>query len=87
MKLIKPVLWTVFGVVVGIVVTITAQQVQAQAEPVIRSERISIRSAPEPNIGRLSFVKDARSGGCWIASGDGKGSFSGVAVAPPTACD
>jgi len=87
MKLIKPVLWTVLGVVIGVTAVLTGERVQARQGLGQPAPRVSVTAVPNPNFGKLSFVKDTRSGGCWIASGDGQGGFGSMAVAPFSACD
>ena len=94
MKLIKSVLWTVFGVVIGAVGVLTASRVQAQQTPArppstAAAERLKVAPAwGNVNGGAfgLFVVKDSKSGGCWIATKDGH-AWSGIAVAPPSACE
>jgi hypothetical protein len=83
MKVLKPVFWTVLGVVIGVVAILSAERVQARQG---FDQRVVIIRAPQPNVGRINFVKDTRSGGCWIASGTSDG-FTAIAVAPPSSCD
>jgi hypothetical protein len=87
MKLIKPVLWTMFGVVIGIVATAAASRVDAQQRP--REERIHVSSylgADRSGMFGVYFVKDSKSGGCWIGTRDGS-HWNALSVAPPTACE
>ena len=87
MKLIKPVLWTVLGAVIGATAVLTADQVQAQQNP--SAERIQVRPAWTTERGGawgLFFVKDSRSGGCWMAAKAG-GDWASLAVAPAGSCD
>ena len=94
MKLIKPVLWTVLGVVIGAVAVLTASRVQAQQTPArplstAQAERLTITPAWATDTGGafgIFVVKDSKSGGCWIATKDGH-AWSGIAVAPPSACE
>ena len=94
MKLIKPVLWTVFGVVIGSVAVLTASRIEAQATPAtlpstVKAERMKITPAWATDTGGafgLFVVKDNKSGGCWIATKDGH-RWSGIADAPPSACE
>ena len=86
MKLIKPVLWTMFGVVIGVTAILSTGHVQAQqSQP---APRLTITFGEVgPNWGRLAFIKDSKSPGCWVASTNPNGGFQAIAVAPPMACD
>ena len=87
MKLIKPVLWTVCGVVIGASTVLTADRVQAQQQA---AERIQVSPAWQmqsaSNAFGLYIVKDGKSGGCWLAAKD-RGNWAALAVAPASACD
>ncbi len=88
MKRIKPVLWTVLGVVIGVSAVLTASRVQAQdVMPAPKSDnRIVVTPVGGPNL-HLAFVKDTKSGGCWIGGGyTDRAGFASLAVAPPSAC-
>jgi hypothetical protein len=85
MRFIKPVLWTVLGVVIGASASLAASRVQAQQKP---ADRIQVNFAGADRSGNygIYFVKDKKSGGCWIGTRDGS-NWTGLAVAPNTACD
>jgi hypothetical protein len=95
MKIIKPVLWTVFGAVIGASAVLTADRVQAQQNPPLRqsvptpAERLQVRPAWATERGGafgLFFVKDSKTGGCWVAAKDGS-AWASLAVAPAGTCD
>jgi len=95
MKLNKPVLWTMFCVVTGIMGTLTASRLQAQQNPPptrsvpTPAERLQVRPAWGSEHGGafgLFFVKDSKTGGCWIAAKDGY-RWASLAVAPAGACE
>ena len=87
MKLIKPVLWSMFGVVIGASVVLGAVRGQAQEQP---DERIQVSPAWQrqrsSNAWNLYIVKDSKSGGCWIAA-KASGDWAALAVAPAAACE
>jgi hypothetical protein len=90
MRFIKPVLWTVFGVVIGAAAVLSADRVQAESQPAFfKNDRLTITFADiATNWGRLAFIKDTKSPGCWVASANSNGGgFQAIAVAPPMACD
>jgi len=88
MKIMKPVLWTVFGVLLGVSVRFSTGHVQAQEpapQPV--EKRLVVKPATAPQWVRMYFVSDPKSGGCWLASyTPNDSSFASMAVAPPSAC-
>jgi len=87
MKLMKPVLWTGLGVIIGVTAVVSTSRVRAQQTPV--AERIEIRPADGVSAGTsfgVFFVKDNKSGGCWVATKE-SGVINTIAVAPPRACD
>ena len=86
MKLIKPVLWTVFGVIIGATAVLTSSRVLAQQQK--PAERIKIEYVGVERSGSygIYFVKDNKSGGCWVGTRDGS-TWTGIAPAPATACD
>lgn len=87
MKLIKPVLWTVLGVVIGVTATVSSSRVQAQQTPPAERIRVSpYIGADRSGLGGLYFVKDSKSGGCWIGAKDST-YWTAIAVAPATACE
>ena len=88
MKLIKPVLWTMFGVLLGLVARFSTGHVQAQsAAPQEVEPRLVVTSVTGPRWVRMYVVYDTKSNGCWIASHDASNTaFSAMAVAPPSAC-
>ncbi len=85
MKLMKPVLWTGLGVIIGVTAVVSTSRVRAQQTPA--AERIEIRPADGDNTSfGVFFVKDNKSGGCWVATKE-SGVINTIAVAPPRACD
>ena len=88
MKLLKPVLWTLFGVILGVAGRFSPSPVQAQtATPQPVEKRLVVKPATSPQWLRMYFVSDPKSGGCWLASHSTEGgAFASMAVAPPSAC-
>ena len=87
MRIIKPILWTVFGMVIGVTATVTASRVEAQQKPPAERIRVSpYTGADRSGLGGVYFVKDIKSGGCWIGAMDST-HWTTLAVAPATACD
>ena len=85
MKLIKPVLWTLLGVVIGAAAVVTTSRVQAQQKPTERIEMTPAAGLISGGAYGVYFVKDIKSGGCWIATKE-SGVVNTLAVAPPSAC-
>lgn len=88
MKQMKPVLWTVFGVILGAAAVLSTGHVQAQsAAPDPAGDRLVMTSITPRGWGRMYVVFDTKSNGCWLGSYDsGSAAFSSLAVAPPSAC-
>ena len=88
MKFLKPVLWTLFGVMLGVVGRFSSSHIQAQeAAPKPVEKRLVVKPASGPDWLRMYFVSDPKSGGCWVASHNpNAASFASMAVAPPSAC-
>ena len=88
MKLMKPFLWTVFGVILGLVATLSTGHVQAQStSPVQAEQRLVVTAVTGPRWVTMYFVHDPKSNGCWIASYESNAvAFASIAVAPPAAC-
>ena len=87
MKLMKPVLWTVFGVILGAAAVLSTGHVQAQSASPQAQERLVVTRVTGPRWVNLYVVHDPQSNGCWIASQDAaSAAFSAMAVAPPSAC-
>lgn len=88
MRLMKPFLWTVFGVILGMAGSFSTGHVQAQsAAPQEVEKRLVVKPASGPAWVRMYFVSDPKSGGCWLASyATDSSSFASMAVAPPSAC-
>ena len=99
-RLVTPVLGIVLGISVGAGAVATSGRLQAQ-QTSVGAARIVITPASEVK-GRwvndttktwiegpppLKFIKDAKSGGCWIGSIGDNGIFVAIAVAPPVACE
>ena len=88
MKNLKPVLWTVVGMVVGAVgmlAAMTAAPVEAKQAVENRLKRIEGGLA-YANGPKALFFKDAKSGGCWLALAWTAADTS-LAPAPKEACD
>ena len=82
MRIVKPGLYAVFGMVLGIAATVVATPSPQQPAP-----RLTETPAGTVNKRPAVFVKDAMSGGCWLVVGYTTGDASpSVAVAPPRAC-
>ena len=82
MRIVKPSLYAAFGMVLGIAVTAVASPAPQQS-----ASRLTETSAGSVNKRPAVFVKDAKSGGCWLVVGYGTGEASpSIAVAPTSAC-
>jgi hypothetical protein len=92
MKLIKPILCTAFGVVIGVTVMATAGRVEAtpQARPAISDatgHEVVIRPLKGPALAHLSTVKDVKTSACFYAAGyPDRAGFASLAPAPIMAC-
>jgi hypothetical protein len=95
MKNAKAIGLVLIGVVIGALGVGAGLKLQAQASaPRITSTPAGPMVGPDrrttTGIGNLSFIKDAKSGGCWLyatQSGVSGDSALALAVAPPSACD
>lgn len=63
MKTLKPLLWIVVGLVIGAAGALTAQSAPQQ-KPV---PRLQITSAGSVLNNNAFFIKDSKSGACWLA--------------------
>ena len=86
MKLIKPVLWTVFGVAIGAAADLTSSRAHAQQQKPAERIQVTFGGADRSGNYGIYFVKDNKSGGCWVGTRDGS-NWTGIAVAPAAACD
>ena len=100
-RLVTSGLWIALGITIGAGAVLTNSRVQAQQQTSIGASRIVITPASGA-IGRwvhtdpstwvegpppVKFIKDTKSGGCWIGSIGDNGVFVSLAVAPPSACE
>jgi hypothetical protein len=82
MKIVKPSLFVAVGMVLGVAGTVVAKPTRQQS-----AARLAETSAGTVNQRPAMFVRDAKSGGCWLVVGYGTGDASpSVAVAPASAC-
>jgi len=94
-------LWIVLGIGIGAGAVLASGRVLAQQQTGIGAARIVITPAPGAT-GRwvradptawvegpppIKFIKDTKSGGCWIGNIGNNGVFVSLAVAPPAACE
>jgi hypothetical protein len=89
---LKPVLWMLSGVVLGSSATALAFPDQAPTrfplqvtQPAGKSMRVTSVFVGHVSAGDVYFVRDTKSGGCWLATVLGE--QSAVAVAPKEACE
>jgi hypothetical protein len=85
MKVAKPAIWVLLGVLIGGV----GDTLGAQFVPRVPDFSPPVKPRPSRLVqfdagGGWYFVKDSRSGGCWLA---GYGESHVLAVAPPSACE
>lgn len=81
MRIAKASLYAALGMILGIAVTVIADAPQPSAARLNETSAGSVHGRP------ASFVKDAKSGGCWLAVGYSTGEASpAIAVAPAAAC-
>jgi hypothetical protein len=100
-RFVTPCLWVLLGSSIGAGAVLTSGRVQAQQPTNVDAARIVITPASRAT-GRwvhadnsawiegpppIQFIKDTKSGGCWIGSIGDNGVFVSIAVAPPAACD
>ena len=82
MRIVTPSLYVAFGIVLGIAATVVATPAPQQS-----AARLTEISAGTVNKRPAVFVKDAKSGACWLVVGYDTGEASpSVAVAPASAC-
>lgn len=88
MKLMKPVLWTTFGVMLGLAARFLPSPVQAQSTPAEQPEqRLVVTPVASPRWLRMYIVHDPKTNGCWLAShAVDANAFASMAVAPLTMC-
>ena len=90
----------ILGVGIGAAAVITSSRLHAQpqvgdgaARLVITPAAVSgrwVNSGPAKWLGQtppLQFIKDTKSGGCWIGNVGDSGVFVSIAVAPTSACE
>ena len=83
MKIVKPSLYSAVGMVLGIAVTAVPTPARQQL-----GARLTEAPAGVVNNRPAIFVKDAKSGGCWLVVGHRTGEASPtIVVAPPSACE
>ena len=84
MRIVKPSLYVALGMILGIAVTVIAETPRQSAA----SRRMSETTAGSVHGRPAVFVKDAKSGACWLAVGYTTGELSPtIAVAPAAACE
>ena len=84
MRIAKPSLYLAMGMVLGVAATVVAKPTQPQQQS---AARLTETPAGSVNKRPAIFVKDAKSGGCWLVVGYGTGDSSpSIAVAPSSAC-
>ena len=88
MKNLKPVLWIVVGMVVGASGALVAGQgtVVRQDPTATSGGRLQVTRAGVALFNDAFFVKDSKSGACWLAL-KWDASTMNVAAAPKEACD
>jgi hypothetical protein len=86
MRMTKRIGWLVLGTVLG---GITVSTVTARQLPPERPERrlIVLRNAGPMEYGNAHFIKDAKTGACWLAIHFNSENASTLAPAPPASCD
>ena len=88
------------GVGIGAGAVLTGRHLQAQSQVGVGAARLVITPAalsgswvhtdPMTWVGKtppLQFIKDTKSGGCWIGNVGDNGVFVSIAMAPASACD
>ena len=88
-QIIKPTLCLAVGIAIGICGTVAASQTQPQApmSRVASSPRIaSTRVGGGPDSANIWFIRDTKTGDCWIYTQRPDGIGTGIAVAQPAAC-
>ena len=100
-RFVTPGLWILLGISIGAWAVLTTGRVQAQQQTSVGAGRIVItpasavtgrwvqadRSAWIEGPPPIKFIKDTKSGGCWIGNLGDNGVFVSIAVAPPAACE
>jgi hypothetical protein len=93
-RLVTSGLWFVLGISIGAGAVLTDSHVQAQQQTGVGIARLVMTPASGA-IGQrihagwppINFIKDTKSGGCWIGSIGENGFYVSIAVAPPAACE
>ena len=86
-RIFKPGLYVAIGIAVGVGATVAAKplnQTQVMSSPRMTAIDAGIGGASR-SVSAI-FLRDSKSGGCWIVTYDGSGESRGIAVAPPSAC-
>ena len=85
MRTVKPAMFVAIGMCLGVGATLTATRGSQATQP--KPARMSSTWAPGVNgfFGRVEFIKDSKSGGCWITL-DQSSNFA-LAPAPKEACE
>jgi hypothetical protein len=100
-RLVTAGLSMMLGVGIGAGAVLTSSRLQAQSQVGVGAARLVITPAaalsgnwvhtdPMTWVGKtppLQFIKDTKSGGCWIGNVGDNGVFVSIAVAPASACD
>ncbi len=84
MRTMKRVGWILIGVIIGALATSSsgAGKEQFQEPP-----RLKVSFVTAGNLGAMAaFIKDTRSGGCWLSLQRGDAAVS-LVTAPPSACE
>ena len=87
MKNLKPVLWIVLGVLVGASGTTAIRAAVPQTQ-----RRLDVRTISGDAVGSglnqwAHWIKDTKTGACWLALGRNPGEAVGLAPGPKEACD
>ena len=84
MRTMKRVGWILIGVVIGVLATSSIGAVKEQFQ---EPARLSVSYATANNLGAMAaFIKDTKSGGCWLSLRYGDSGVS-LVTAPPSACE
>jgi hypothetical protein len=72
------------GVVIGILLTGSIRASQSQSDT--RSRLTFIEAGTNSKMSMLTFIKDSKSGGCWLGVDSREQGIISLAVAPALAC-
>jgi hypothetical protein len=100
-RLVTAGLCMMLGVGIGAGVVLTSSRLKAQSQAGAEAARLVITPAavlsgrwvsdePKTWVGKtppLQFIRDTKSGGCWIGNVGNNGVFVSIAVAPTSACE